>query len=152
MKNSLHWRHLHDEGELMAGGATTPAHRPATLKLSLARHSEQKPQMKKNFCRIWEGRKYRIQQEDRPANRSEKSSFKSVESDQLQIGPHKRVATAVLSVPPAGSWPSVTPPLPALWPIWRVLIGGPVVQQIRFAPPNHLRSIRVHQCPGEIGK
>ena len=27
-----------------------------------------------------------------------------------------------------------TPPLPALWPIWRVLIGGPVVQQIRFAP------------------
>jgi hypothetical protein len=45
-----------------------------------------------------------------------------------------------------------TPPLPALWPIWRVLIGGHVVQQIRFASPNHLRSIRVHQCPGEIGK
>src|ERR1700730_3256052 len=44
------------------------------------------------------------------------------------------------------------PPLPALWPIWRVLIDGPVVQQIRFASPNHLRSIRVHQCPGEIGK
>ena len=45
-----------------------------------------------------------------------------------------------------------TPPLPALWPIWRVLIGGPLFKQIRFASPNHLRSIRVHQCPGEIGK
>jgi len=68
-------------------GATTPAHRPVTLKLSLARHSEQKPQMKKNFCRIWEGRKCRIQQENRHTNRSEKSSFKPVESDQFQIGP-----------------------------------------------------------------
>jgi len=27
-----------------------------------------------------------------------------------------------------------TPPLPALWPIWRVLIGGPVVSQIRSLP------------------
>jgi NAD(P)-dependent dehydrogenase (short-subunit alcohol dehydrogenase family) len=54
---------------------------------------------------------------------------------------------------PAGRVMAVgNPPLPALWPIWRVLIGGPVVQQIRFASPNHLRSIRVHQCPGEIGK
>ena len=35
----------------------------------------------------WEGRKCRIQQENRHTNRSEKSSFKPVESDQFQIGP-----------------------------------------------------------------
>ena len=70
-------------------GATTPAHRQATLKLSLARHSEQKPRMKKNFCRIWEGRKCRIQKKIGPLNRSEKSSFKPVESDQFQIGPRR---------------------------------------------------------------
>ena len=47
---------------------------------------------------------------------------------------------------PAGRVMAVgNPPVPALWPIWRVLIGGPVLQQIRFASPNHLRSIRAHR-------
>ena len=30
--------------------------------------------------------------------------------------------------------------------------GGILLLSNRFASPNHLRSIRVHQCPGEIDK
>ena len=68
--------------------ATTPAHRQAALKLSLARHSEQKPQMKKKLLSNMGGKKMTNPEEDRHANRSEQSSFKPAESDQFQIGPH----------------------------------------------------------------
>jgi hypothetical protein len=86
MKNSLQWKHLHDEGELMAGGHNTtpsPSHTQALASSSF----RTKTTDEEEFCRIWRGKKMPNPEEDRHANRSEKSSFKSVESDQLQIDP-----------------------------------------------------------------
>ena len=77
----------------------------------------------------------------------------------VEIEAYGRRVVAFKAERPAGRVMAVgnpavrTPPLPALWPIWRVLIGGTRgSSKYGSLPLNHLRSIRVHQCPGEIGK
>jgi hypothetical protein len=74
MKNSLQWRHLHDEGKLMAGGHnTTPTPcRSQALSSSISR------------TKTKDGRR------SLPLS-TQKSPFKPVESGQFQIGPYKGV-------------------------------------------------------------
>jgi len=78
---------MHDEGEVMAR-ATTPAYRQAEFKPSLARHPENQSR-RRTFCVEDGGRRCRTPKKIQPTNRPQKSRFKSVESDQFQIGTRK---------------------------------------------------------------
>ena len=83
-KNSLQWRHLHDEGELMAG-ATTPAYRQAlSSSWSLTIQNKNKSR-RRTFC-VEVGRKKMPDPEEDPAGSSaQKSAFRPVDSGQFQI-------------------------------------------------------------------
>jgi hypothetical protein len=68
-------------------GATKPAHRQATLKLFASSSFRTKTTDEEELLSNMGRKRMRDPKEVRHANRSEKSSFKPVESDQFQIGP-----------------------------------------------------------------
>ena len=68
-------------------GVTTPPHRQATLKLTPNSSFRTKTTDEEELLLNMGKKKMPNPEEDRHANRSEKSSFKPVESDQFQIGP-----------------------------------------------------------------
>jgi hypothetical protein len=68
-------------------GATTPTHRQATLKLFASLSFRTKTTDEEELLLNMGGKKMPNPEEEGHANRSEKSSFKPVESDEFQIGP-----------------------------------------------------------------
>jgi hypothetical protein len=78
----------------MAGGHNTspsPSHTQALASSSFRTKTTDEEELLSNMG----GKKMPNPEEDRHANRSEKSSFKPVESDQFQIGPRKLIKKAV---------------------------------------------------------
>ena len=87
IKNSLQWRHLHDEGELMAGPQHQPTAKPLSSSCYYLPIQNKNQSRRRTFCVEAERKKMPDPEEDPPGPSTQKSAFKPVDSDQFQIGP-----------------------------------------------------------------